>query len=296
MTMKKRALITSGGGAKGAFTVGALEELRNQNITNFDIVSGTSTGALIAALAIIHKIDTLVDIYTNIQNTDIIAKQNLLSNLANHRPFIFDSEPLQELIHKYITDDAYTAIVNANANLCLSAVSLQTGGLTIFCTKPVKATKNYKVQVIDSAAMLRSALLASSNVPAFFPLVTINGEQFVDGGTREVIPSQVVVDAKPDEIFVLSNIPITELSSGKSHYTEFLDVLMRSISIFLQDVKMNDKGVLERYRNATKARLVYIEPDEDLDPENPTGLRFDKNLMTGWMNKGRITAREVLEK
>ncbi len=43
--MKKRALITSGGGAKGAFTVGALEELRKQNITHFDIVSGTSTGA-----------------------------------------------------------------------------------------------------------------------------------------------------------------------------------------------------------------------------------------------------------
>ena len=250
---------------------------------------------MIAALAIIHKIDTLVDIYTNVQNTDIIAKQNLLSNLANHRPFIFDSEPLQELIHKTITYDAYTAIVNANANLCLSAVSLQTGGLTIFCTKPVKATKNYKVQVIDSAAMLRSALLASSSQPAFFSLVTINGEQFVDGGNREVIPSQIVVDAKPDEIFVLSNNPI-ELFPGKSHYTEFLDVLMRTIGIFVQDVRMNDIGVLERYRNATKARLVYIEPDEDLDPENPTGLRFDKNLMTGWMNKGRITAREGLEK
>ena len=50
-----RALITSGGGAKGAFTVGALNELADMGIDQYDIISGTSTGALIAALTVAGK-------------------------------------------------------------------------------------------------------------------------------------------------------------------------------------------------------------------------------------------------
>ena len=37
-----RALITSGGGAKGAFTVGALNELADMGIDQYDIISGTT--------------------------------------------------------------------------------------------------------------------------------------------------------------------------------------------------------------------------------------------------------------
>jgi predicted acylesterase/phospholipase RssA len=48
----KRALVISGGGSKGAFAVGILQRLRILFPTlHFDMIIGTSTGALIAPLA-----------------------------------------------------------------------------------------------------------------------------------------------------------------------------------------------------------------------------------------------------
>ena len=53
-----RALALSGGGAKGAFQVGALRALAARGIS-FDLFTGVSVGALNAALAARGKLDDL---------------------------------------------------------------------------------------------------------------------------------------------------------------------------------------------------------------------------------------------
>ena len=45
--MGKRAIVLSGGGAKGAWGVGVVKALMEQDIT-YDIAIGTSTGSLMA--------------------------------------------------------------------------------------------------------------------------------------------------------------------------------------------------------------------------------------------------------
>jgi predicted acylesterase/phospholipase RssA len=65
------ALVISGGGDKGAFAVGAIEVLAQRGY-RYDIISGTSTGALIAPLVAIDDIDELVKIYTTSKKRDII--------------------------------------------------------------------------------------------------------------------------------------------------------------------------------------------------------------------------------
>jgi len=86
--MPTRALITSGGGAKGAFTVGALSALAERGINSYDIISGTSTGALLSALSVLGKFSELREIYLSVDNDDILTKQNIVSNILNERPFI----------------------------------------------------------------------------------------------------------------------------------------------------------------------------------------------------------------
>lgn len=58
--MSRTALIISGGGSKGAFAVGVLKFIFSQrpNI-RFDLICGTSTGALIAPLAALREIGEL---------------------------------------------------------------------------------------------------------------------------------------------------------------------------------------------------------------------------------------------
>ncbi|MCX2746035.1 patatin-like phospholipase family protein [Mangrovivirga sp. M17] len=288
----KRALITSGGGAKGAFSVGALSYIFNNNLGDFDIISGTSTGSLIAVFAAIGDIETLKDVYTNVVNDDIIARTNLVRQLQQGEPYLLDTYPLKELINEKVTDDVFLQVMNSNTTLCLTAVSLQTGKPYIFTTKNIIVPEGYEMKMIQSLSDLKDAMLASSSQGGFLPPVNIDGHQMVDGGHWTVVPSAAAVAQNPDEIIVLSNNP-RELSPGEPQYTSVINTIMRVISIFLQGVKTKDYMVLEDYVARTNNRVFNIEPDTNLDEENPTGLRFDRFLMTLWRSQGEQKAKEV---
>jgi len=68
----KRALVLSGGGAKGAFTAGVVKYLMVEFGLNFDLVVGTSTGALIAPLVASQDIANLIHFYENVEQQDIL--------------------------------------------------------------------------------------------------------------------------------------------------------------------------------------------------------------------------------
>jgi len=285
----KTALITSGGGAKGAFSVGALLALRDLGKADFDIISGTSTGALIAALAAVGKYEELKNEYLNVSNENILQSQNLIENLTQGKPYFYSTIPLEEKIKTYITDADYQTLKSSDITVCFTAVSLQTGKITVFSTKEFTPQGDYIVKEITSADMLRAAVSASSNQAAFLPPVTIDGEQYVDGGNREVLPGQPAVDLGAELIYALSNNPL-ELAPGKDEYTSVLDVLVRSIAIFIQDVRENDYAFLER----SGATVIKIQPNVDLDKNNPTGLYFDPGLMAVWMNNGYQVTQSLL--
>ncbi|HEX8327451.1 MAG TPA: patatin-like phospholipase family protein [Hymenobacter sp.] len=288
------ALITSGGGAKGAFTVGALKYWFEQGYGLFNYISGTSTGALLATFACIGDINTLLDVYTRVGNDDILQKQNLIDNFRHGRPYIFNTEPLNELIRQSITEDVYTRIMGSTTLLCLTAVSLQTGLITIFSNREIPASSAYVNKVVTSREMLLEALQASSNQAGFLPPVEIDGEQYVDGGNREVLPTLAIPGLRPERVLALSNNP-RRMEQISSPYTNLLNVIMRAISIFIQEVRENDIALLNLYARQSGAQCVIVEPDRDLDPDYPTGLRFDQVLMGLWISKGEQTAKTLLE-
>ena len=300
-----RALITSGGGAKGAFTVGALNELADMGIDQYDIISGTSTGALIAALTVAGKFSLLERVYLEVDNDDILKKQNIVDNILNDRPFLYDTDPLLNMIRTHITQDVFEEIMDSPTVLCLTAISLQTGKATVFTTKNIPPTSDYLVSRINTLEELTQALLASGSQAGFLKPVTIQTgidendspifEQFVDGGNRDVIPSRVATDLNPNEIYVLSNNPI-ELFQENVDYSRnsVLKVIFRAIAIFIQDVRENDIAVLDIYKRMTGAKIFRIEPEKDLDPAHPTGLNFNFNSMTIWMAKGRQKVRQIV--
>lgn len=297
-----KVLITSGGGAKGAFTVGALDYIKNTlGISRFDLISGTSTGSLIASLAAIGKIDTLKEIYLNTTNADVLAPENVMDSILSKHPYLFDTEPLLRQIDTHITDSVFNQILNSSTTLCLNSISLQSGKVTVFTTGNITPTSHYNVKKVNARTSFRNALLASSNQAVFMNPKDIGGEQFVDGGNREVVPTRVVCNTlslnEQHEIYVLSNNP-NEIFPVNKKLDNILDVLIRSISIFIQEVRENDLEVLSRFWNlcSPKPKIFYIcpESDNDLDPEFPTGLRFDKSLMNQWMKKGKRIADEVI--
>jgi len=88
----KTALIISGGGCKGAFAVGIIKSIYEHYGRDgwFDIIGGTSTGALIAPLAALMKdsfnyqfnaLSDLIQLYSTSKTKDILNKKNIFQLL-----------------------------------------------------------------------------------------------------------------------------------------------------------------------------------------------------------------------
>jgi len=81
----KTALILEGGGCKGAFEAGIIKYLHEKQI-KIDLVGGTSVGGLNAACFAFGKIDELLDLWSNISNSQVYSPGNFVQVLEALKP------------------------------------------------------------------------------------------------------------------------------------------------------------------------------------------------------------------
>ncbi len=201
-------LALSGGGYRGLFTAGYLvnceEEFRPHWTEKFNLIAGTSIGALLAAgLAL-----------------DVPAK-DLKESIIEHGPIIFnnsifgfikqiftgaryDTAHVRAAITKVLGERANTPLSEINAPLMICAVNYTHGTTEIFRSYGLAGSNSNNITVID-------AVLASSAAPTFFPLFKIGTDQFADGGLVANAPNMAAIlesisrgRALVDAIYVLS--------------------------------------------------------------------------------------------
>ena len=74
--MAKRVLIMSGGGAKGAFQAGVIEQLNRQD-WDPDAVAGISVGALNGVMVATGQSDNLIEIWQNLREEQVLKKRRI---------------------------------------------------------------------------------------------------------------------------------------------------------------------------------------------------------------------------
>ncbi len=323
--MSQTALVISGGGSKGAFAVGVLKAMfQHRPDLSFDLVVGTSTGALIAPLAAVENMALLEQLYTTTTNEQVLVKGNV-----GHRfltaDSIFDGAPLARTISHYYTDDFYARLRAQNRKVCLATVCLQTKASVYFCSHPIQPVTDAEVKVVPDANQFRRAVAASAFQPVFMsPIEVAQGSlplrQYVDGGVREYAGVQLAIEQGADEVFViLHSSAFPEVTEKR--YDKMPDILMRTLDIFIYDVGVNDLtvpgmfnnalGYLQQvrqnmrdagmsepeidrllevpgspYSNRRKVNLHIIRPDGPLGG-GPGGLNFDPEEMKGMLAKGK---------
>ena len=73
--MSKHALVINGGISRGAFAVGAIQQIFEQKPElEFDVFSGGGAGSLIIPFVALKEMDPLVEIFTTKHNRDNIRK------------------------------------------------------------------------------------------------------------------------------------------------------------------------------------------------------------------------------
>jgi predicted acylesterase/phospholipase RssA len=312
----KRALVLSGGGAKGAFTAGAVKYLMVELGLHFDLVVGTSTGALIAPLVATRDVANLIHFYENVEDRDILKdRPDLLAFLFSDA--LNDSKPLERLIHTFFGNRRrYERLIRSSTEIFVTVVNMQTGEI------------EYGNQHRDSKPVLLKKILASACVPVMMPPVKIGTDQYVDGGVKEIAPLSKAIDEGATHIVsVILSPDALHREPVRKEFTGSMEILKRTLALLTDEIVDNDLKIATvyseaiRYLNQIKAHakkelgltgpqmrklfrglenpfegkrivgITTIRPDEEL---MESSLSFDPDQMREMVDKGYKKAKAVV--
>jgi hypothetical protein len=171
-------LAVSGGADDGAFGAGLLIGWTERgDRPEFNLVTGVSTGALIAPFAFLGSSydNVLQHVYTEVGPSDVFQSRIILMALFNDA--LKDTTPLYRLISQYIDDQLMAAIAREYQNgrlLLIGTTDLDAQRPVIWNVGAIAASGRS-----GAVELLRKILLASAAIPAVFPPVLIDVE--VDG-------------------------------------------------------------------------------------------------------------------
>jgi len=201
---EKYALVLAGGGAKGAYQIGAWKAFKELGI-EICAVAGASVGALNATLFAQNNYDQALELWENISLDKVVKlpPDLIIDGKFHVRKFDFlhlreinkyilkygglDSTPLQNLINTYVNEDSIR-----KSNIDLGLVTVNVNRL-----KPVEI-------FLDNIpeGQLADYLLASASFPAF-KQAKIDGKNYTDGGVYDNIPYKMIKERGYKKIIIV---------------------------------------------------------------------------------------------
>lgn len=236
-------LALSGGGAGGAYGAGILVGLTNANQRpKFEIVTGVSTGALIAPFAFLGSDwdGKLTEAYRG-EATDKLLVSRGLGVLFGSS--VFEGGPLVDLVDRFVTDELIAAVAkeaDTGRVLLVATTNLDREETVIWNMGAIAQEGGERARKLFS-----EILVASASVPGVFPPVMIDvekdGEKFqemhVDGGASTpffIAPDIAMILGDPPEnlrgahIYVIVNGPAA--SAPRTTLNNPVDVASRSFT------------------------------------------------------------------
>jgi len=229
--------VLSGGGARGAYEAGVLSYLFESVYPQlrpgfeFDIVSGTSVGAIHAAFVAASADRTpdvrskdLIDTWAGMSIDDVLrlAAVDFLRvpfralglrsrRVAPGRDVVgglVDIEPLERLVEERIPWKGLRANLRAGrpCSLCVACTDIRTGRVTVFADgeapDPAPWEGDPYAQVFHGEIDARH-VRASAAIPFLFPAVRIDDSYYLDGGLRVNTPLSPALRLGADRVLVV---------------------------------------------------------------------------------------------
>lgn len=286
-------LALSGGGADGAFGAGLLAgwEVRGER-PEFDVVSGVSTGAIIALFAFLGPDydPVLRDIYTNYETRDLLASAIFTGLLRGTA--VADTSGFRRLIASYVDDEVVERLAEAYAAgrlLLVGTTNLDAARPVIWNLGAIAASGHP-----NAKALIRDVIEASAAIPGAFPPVLIpveaNGRTFdelhVDGGaTRQVLLfwpdlrqrriDEALGVAVERQLFVVVNNRLRRPYAPVR--PRLMPITSAAISSLIAGAGGGDVAQLYAMagRDGVPIRIISIPPEFDLVAQEP----FDREYM-----------------
>jgi NTE family protein len=242
------AAVLPGGGARGAYEIGAMSvllpalEARGERVA---VWCGTSVGAINATLlaslahrAVPEQVDHAIALWLEMRKQDVIARiagrggARVLVRLVGHAlgvpgmglASLLDPSPLQASLDRWIdwtrlAHNVHEGVVDA---VCVVATSLSTGDPVAFVSTHGAAPSPREDDLRFAATRLRGEhVRASAAIPLLFPTVEITTPRsahghYIDGGTRLNSPIKPALSLGADRVIVVALEPFAQRAARPS--------------------------------------------------------------------------------
>ncbi len=199
----KKALVLAGGGTHGAYQNGAVKALRELGEDTWDIITGTSIGALNGTLIVQEDYEVMDTLWRDLRQEDVIegalstdiSLESIINERNLIRPFFrnyvkekgVDITPLTELIRRVFDPEKFFR----------SKTDFGCITMTHMTQKPVYVTKEMMRQ--NGADWL----IASASAFPAFPVHRIDDVEYVDGGYFDNLPIDYALRMGAEELTVI---------------------------------------------------------------------------------------------
>ncbi len=295
-------LAVSGGGDNGAFGAGLLNGWTQAGTRpQFKVVTGISTGALIAPFAFLGpEYDPVLEtVYTTISQDDVFERRGLLRGFFADG--MADTTPLMRLVTRHTDQALLDAIAAEYAKgrlLLVATTDLDALEPIIWNMTAIAASKDPR-----APELFRRILVASASIPGAFPPVmidvTVDGvrhqEMHVDGGTMAQVflyPPSIrsalsePIAARKRTLYIIRNARLDPDWASVERRT--LPVAARAVASLTQTQGIGDlyRIFATSQRDGIDYNLAFIPPTFDV----PHKEEFDTNYMRQLFAVGRQMA------
>lgn len=260
-----RALILSGGGAFGAFQVGAIKRLAELG-RKWDVVCGVSVGAVNALQIAMYPPSKALDAARELEQFwfAIQGNQTLYRNWTIPvleglfgRGSIYDTTPLDQFLRARFKPNLLAA---SGVKLRLGATNLRTGEIQYGTEKAPDVVR---------------WVMASSAFPAAFTPITLDGDKWIDGGVRDTIPIKPAMDLGVTDMDIVLTGPRDGEGNpwDQSRAGNVALVALRSAELMANEVFRTDQDVLQGYKGKYRIYAPYAPWTTDPLNFDPKAIR-----------------------
>jgi predicted acylesterase/phospholipase RssA len=302
-------LVISGGGAGGAFAVGVLAAwTKKGDRPDFDIVTGVSTGALIAPFAFLGRAydDALANIYIGGTAEKLVEARFMGSGLFGTS--LLKAEPLRQMVNRHMTRQMMAAIAaehRKGRRLLVLTANLDSQRAVVWNIGAIANSGRP-----DGLALIRDVLVASASVPGVYPAVMIKAEadgrvieeMHSDGGSvSQVLTLPEALLASPEgkkrpkghhfNIYVIVNNALMPEFANTTNST--LPVIARAYAILIKSQTKSALMALYGYAQRTGMQFHVASIDRQIrysmaDPFNTSYMRAVYSLGYSGMIRGTL--------